>query len=130
MPARKKEVLELPVARKRSGIENDVVMDMGFVRMSGDSKRVLSLREAHSQFVPQPVGILRCDLSRLKGLPDLIRDDISLVFLARDLLVLPFGKQELRRRRLRLTGIGSDKFLDRILRIIQPLRQTLHYDSP
>lgn len=106
-----------------------MVMDMGLVSMGGDSKGVLSLREAHSQFVPQPVGILRRDLARLKGLPYLIGDDISLVFLAGDLLVLPFGKQKLRRRCLRLAGVGSDQFslfgLDGILRIIEPFREAL-----
>lgn len=87
--------------------------------------------ESHGQFIAQPVGFLRRDLSRLKGLTYLIGNDITLVFLSGHLLILPLGKQKFHRRRLRLTGIGSDQLallcLDGILRIVQPLRKALRH---
>ena len=120
------KVLEFPITGKRRRIKDDVVMNMGLVRMGGDGKGVLSLREPHSQLAPQPICILRRDLSRLKGLSDLIGDDISFVFLTGNLLILPLGKQEFHGRRLRLAGIGSDQLalfcFDGILRIVQTFR--------
>ena len=100
------KVLELPAAVQRGGIENDVVMDVSSVCMSGYRKGMIPFGEAHGQLIAEPVCFLRCDLSRLEGLPDLISNDISFVFLPGDLLVLPLGKQEFHRRSLRITGIG------------------------
>lgn len=67
---------------------------------------MISFGEAHGQFIAKFVCFLRGDLSRLEGLPDLIGNDISFVFLPGDLLVLPLGKQEFHCCRLRITGIG------------------------
>lgn len=123
------KVLELSAAVQCGGIENDVVMDVGSVCMSGYRKGMISLGEAHGQLIAEPVCFLRGDLSRLEGLPDLIGNDISFVFLPGDLLVLPLGKQELHRRCLRIAGIGRDQFtllsLHRVLRVVQAFIQAL-----
>ena len=100
------KVLELSAAVQRSGIENDVVMDMSSVCMSGHRKGMIPFGETHGQLIAEPVCFLRCYLSRLEGLPDLIGNDISFVFLPGDLLILPLGKQEFHRCCLRITGIG------------------------
>ena len=102
----KEKVIELPAAVQRSGIENDVVMDVGSVCMSGYCKGMIPFGKAHGQFIAKPVCFLRRDLSGLEGLPDLIGNDISFVFLPGDLLILPLGKQEFHRCCLRITGIG------------------------
>ena len=106
----KEKVLELPAAVQCGGIENDVVMDVSSVCMSGHRKSMISFGKVHGQLISESVCFLRCDLSRLEGLPDLIGNDISFVFLPGDLLILPLGKQEFHRCCLRITGIGGDQF--------------------
>ena len=79
------------------GIVVNVIMDVLAVCMGGNEKGVLSLCPAHSRFIAHPVCLLRGDLSRTEGLPDLIAEHIGVppLFPARDSLVLCLCQQEL-----------------------------------
>ena len=86
-----------PGAIQGSGIVIDVVVDVLTVCVGGNEKGVVALRPAHGRFIAHPVCLLRGDLSRGKGLADLIAEHIRVPFLlpARDGLVLGLGQQEL-----------------------------------
>ena len=68
-----------------------MIMYMCPVSMSRHNKSIFAFRKAQRQFITDPVGILRCDLSRFEGLPYLICDHIVILFPAGDLQILPFG---------------------------------------
>ena len=72
-------------------------MDVLAVCMGGNEKGVLPLCPAHSRFIAHPVCLLRGDLSRTEGLPDLIAQHIRIPPLlpARDGFVLCLCQQKL-----------------------------------
>ena len=74
-----------------------MIMDVMAVCVGGDEKGVVALRPAHSRFIAHPVCLLRGDLPRTEGLPDLIAQHIRIPPLlpARDGLVLCLCQQEL-----------------------------------
>ena len=74
----KPKVSELPVTLQIGGIENNMIVDMSPVHMCCHNKRMLSLGESHTGFISNFICFLRCNLSGLKGLADLISNDISL----------------------------------------------------
>lgn len=51
-------------------------MDMSLIRMRRNDKGIVAFCKSLRQFVAYRIGFLRCNLSRLKGLPDLISDHI------------------------------------------------------
>ena len=85
------EVAKFPRAVQRSGVPNNVIMDMLFVGVGTDDKGMVALREAPGKFIAELVGFLRCDLARFEGLPDLIRDHIAGLLPAGELPVLALG---------------------------------------
>ena len=74
----KPKVPELPVTIQIGGIENDMIMNMSPVHMRRHNKRMLPLGESHTSFISYFICFLRCNLSGLKGLADLISNDISI----------------------------------------------------
>lgn len=117
--SRVEEVLEFPCSVKECGAKDNVVMDMCSVCMGGNRKRMLSFGKPHGGLISESVFFLWSDLSRLKRLPDLIGDDISLVFLSGHLLVFSFGEQKLQRGSFRLALIAADELsLLRLQRIL------------
>ena len=64
---------------------------MFFVNVGTDKKSVPAFQKTHGKFVSDFVRLFRCDLSRLEGLPDLVRDYVAPLFASGDLAVLPFG---------------------------------------
>ena len=87
------KISELPGMVQGRGIENDVVMDMGFVHMSADNESVFALGEPHRQLLPQAVGLLRGNLAGDKGLTYLVGDHIIGSAPPAGLgLILPLGK--------------------------------------
>ena len=102
------EVLIFTTAVNPGGIIQDVVMDVCPVCMCRNRKRVFSLRDRHRELISDPVCLLRGNLSRFKGLPDLVSNDVSSmkafpfwIFL----IVLPFGQKKLFRSGPGITGI-------------------------
>ena len=106
----KEEVVELPGAINGSGIINDMIVYMGFVDVSGNNESVFALRPAHRRFIANLICFFRCYFSGLKRLANLISDDIVLLLSARDVLILPFGKQKFFISSLRIALIRTDKF--------------------
>lgn len=108
------------------GIVDDMSMDMGVVDVRGNDKLMLALCPGHRQLVADLLGLLRRDLTRFEGLPDLIQQHITV----RD---LPAGKvsiSPLRQKHLiggggRIAAIGRYQFaaqgLGRIDCIVNPL---------
>ena len=70
------KVAELPVTIQIDSTPNNVIMDMGLVNMGTNDKGVFSLGEPLGKFHTQPVGFLRGDLPRAKGLADMVGDHI------------------------------------------------------
>ena len=70
------KVAELPVTVQIDRTPNDMIMDMGFVDVSADDKGVFALGEPLGKLHAQPVGLLRGDLPRTKGLTDMVSDHI------------------------------------------------------
>ena len=61
-------------AIKTRRIKNDVIMNMRLVCMSRYDKSMITFCKSHGGFIAY---LIRCDLSRFKGLLDLISDDIA-----------------------------------------------------
>ena len=76
--SRKPEVTKLPVAVQIGGIENDMIMNMNSIHMRCHDKSMLPFCESHAGFISDFICFLWCDLSRLKGLANLICNHISL----------------------------------------------------
>ena len=89
------EIAELPPAVQGSGIENDAVMNVRPVGMRSNDEGMPAFGRCQSQLITDTVCFLSGDLSRFKGLPDLIGDHITPLIPPGKLPVLPFGKQEL-----------------------------------
>ncbi len=135
-PRRPPEVPEFPSIVQRDRIVINVVMDMFFIRVSGNEKGVFALCPAHGCFIAYPVCLLRGNLPGGKGLADLIAEHIRLplLFPARDSLILCLGEQELGIGGLVVALIGGNKlaalgFL-RVLPIVQTVFQRLPNGFP
>lgn len=70
-------------------------MDMGSIGMSCYYEGILAFGKTESQFLSQSVRFLRCDLSRLEGLTDLISNHFMPLAVAGDLLILALGQHGL-----------------------------------
>ena len=57
-------------------------MNMAAVNMRANNKGVFSFGKPHTQFITQPVSLLWGYLSRFKGLPDLVGDNIIFFLLS------------------------------------------------
>ena len=82
-----------------------MVMDVRFVHMSADDESEAAFQEALRKFISDLIGLFRRDLSRLKGLPHLIGNDVVLLCPAIQRMVLAFGKQKLAGYGLRIAFI-------------------------
>ncbi len=90
---------------------HDVRMDVVFICMGADKKCVFAFQKPLCQFIPDPVGFLRRDLTRLEGLADLIGDHIAVLFAPGDGSVLPLCKKKLRIGGVRVTLVCGDQFV-------------------
>ena len=68
-----------------------MVVDVLSVRMSRYKKSMISLRKSDSRFIADLIGFLRRNLSGLKRLPNLIRNDITGDLTSGDTKVLLLG---------------------------------------
>ena len=64
-------------AIKTRRIKDDVIMNMRLICMSRYDKSMIAFGKSHGGFIAYLIRFLRCDLSRFKGLSDLISDDIA-----------------------------------------------------
>lgn len=69
----------MPVVLKTDRIEDQVIMNMILVNVSGEDKFIFAAQDLPRQFHADPVGFLRCDLPRLKGLDEVPAQVRSLV---------------------------------------------------
>jgi len=95
---------------------------MGLVHMGADDERVAAFGQRHGQLVPDFIRRGRVNLAGLEALAQVVGDDIFRpLAAARDLFILPFGKQKLLRYRKGIALVGGDQFpavgLIRILHI-------------
>ena len=123
------EVTKFTLAVQRSGIENDMIMDVGTVCVSCYQKSVFSFGEPQPQFIANPVGFLRCNLTRFEGLTNLIGNHIILLPPAGDVEILSLSQKKFLVSRHGITFISAHQFaffrLSRILSIISPVAQAL-----
>ena len=114
------KVPKLPLVVQSGGIENDVIMDVFLVYMGADNEGVFPLGETPSQLTAQPVCFFRRDLTRDKGLPDMIGNHIILApYPAGGSDILPFIEKELRIRNPTVTLIaGNEPAIVCFLRIL------------
>ncbi len=123
------KISEFSVTVKIRGIIYDVIMNMGFIYMSSYYKSMSPFSPAHSSFIPDSVGFLRCDLSGFESLPYLICNHIIIIFSAGIMLIFSFGKSKLFLHKLGITLIAADQntaiCLLRILSIIRSVLQAL-----
>ena len=70
------KVAELAVTLQRGGVPYNVVVGVRFVDVGTDDESVFALGEAPGQLYAQPVGFLRRDLARHKGLPQVVGNHI------------------------------------------------------
>ena len=127
------EILVFPGAVQRGGVVINVIMNVRPVGVGGNEKGVFPLRPAHGRLIAHAVCLLRRNLSRLEGLPDLITQHVGVPALlpARDGFVSGLGKQKLRISGLRVALIGGDQFpvsgFLRALSIVETVFQRLRY---
>ena len=76
------EIIELPRAVQRGRIEHDVRVNVFLVCMGADDKSVFAFRQRHRQVIADLVRQLRCDLSRLEGLPQVVSNHVMLLLVA------------------------------------------------
>ena len=70
------KVAELAVTLQRGGVPYNMVVDVSLVDVGTDDESVLALGEAPGQLHAQPVGFLRRDLARHKGLPQVVGNHV------------------------------------------------------
>ena len=70
------KVAELAVTFQRGGVPDNVVVDVSLVDVGADDESVLALGESPGQLHAKPVGFLRRDLARHKGLPQVVGNHI------------------------------------------------------
>ena len=104
------EISKLPVAVQVDCTPNDVIVDVFLVNVGTDNESMIAFGKPPRHLHAEAVCLLRCDLPRHKGLPQVIRDHI--IFSpcpARGRDILPLGQQELGVRSPAVTGIAGDK---------------------
>ena len=69
----------MPVVLETDRIEDQVIMDVVPVNVSGEDKFILAAQDLPRQLHADPVGFLRCDLPRLKRLDEVPAQVRSLV---------------------------------------------------
>ena len=69
----------VPVVLETDRIEDQVIMDVIPVNVSGEDKFIFAAQDLPRQFHADPVGFLRCDLPRLKRLDEVPAQVRSLV---------------------------------------------------
>ena len=75
------KIPELLRAVQGSGVKYDVIVNVCFIGMCCYDKGMFSLSKPQGSFVTDTVCFLGCDLARLKGLADLISNNvIGLIF--------------------------------------------------
>ena len=120
-------------AIKTRRIKDNVIMNMRFIRMSRSDKSMIAFGKSHGGFIAHLIRFLRCDSSRLKGLPNLIGDDIAPGMSSCQTLIFSFREPEFFINTLSLTGVGTDKLtifgLLSILGIICSVAERLRYAS-
>ena len=84
------EIAEFVFAVKRRSVPINVIMDMGFVRVSTNIKSVFTFQKSRGKVISNLIRFLRCHLSRLKGLTDLVNQYFVLFLFSGEMLVLPF----------------------------------------
>ena len=133
---RSEKIPEFPGIVQGGGIVVNVIMDVLAVCMGGNKKGVLSLCPAHGRFIAHPVCLLRGDLTRAKGLPDLIAQHIRIppLFPARDSLVLCLCQKKLGVGGTVVALIGGNQFAAlgflRVLSIVKTVFQRLGNGFP
>ena len=70
------KIAELAVTLQRSGVPYNMVVDVSLIDVGTDDESVPALGEAPGQLHAQSVGLLRRDLARHKGLPQMVGDHI------------------------------------------------------
>ena len=123
------EVLKFFRAVHRSGIEDNVVMDMSPVCVRCHDKGVFALGKPQRQLIPHPVCFFRRDLTGLERLPDLVGDHVAVLLLSGRLIILPLLQHKFFIDRIGIAAKGCDCFalfcFLRILCIICPLSEAL-----
>ena len=133
---RSEKVPEFPGTVQGGGVVVNVIMDVAAVCVGGNKKGVLALCPAHGRFIAYPVCLLRGDLPRAKGLPDLIAQHIRIppLFPARDSLVFCLCQQELGVGGAVVALIGGNEFpalgFLRVLSIVKTVFQRLGNGFP
>ena len=84
------EISEFVFAVKRRSVPINVIMNMGFVRVSTNIKSVFTFQKSRGEVISDLIRFLRCHLSRLKGLADLVNQYFVLFLFPGVMLVLPF----------------------------------------
>lgn len=106
-----------------------MIVDMRFVRMGANEKSVITLQETFRKFIADTVRFLRRNLSRLEGLPYLIRNNVVFLYPARQLPVLTLGKRKFGNHGLRLAGKRRNQLtavgLVRVHPVFRPISQAL-----
>ena len=106
-----------------------MIVDMRFVRMGANEKSVITLQETFRKFIADTVRFLRRNLSRLEGLPYLIRNNVVFMYPARQLPVLTLGQGKFGNHGLRLAGERGDQCatlgLIRIHAVLRPVGKAL-----
>ena len=96
-----------------------MVVDMLFINMGADNKRMAALGESPCQFHAQAVCFLRGDLTGAKGLPDLISDHIIISKSTSLNYILAFGKKKLCIRYFAATLVARNKLtVSSLLRVL------------
>ena len=109
-PGAAPEIAKLPVAVQVDCAPNDVIVDVLLVDVGADDESVIAFGEPPRHLHAEAIRLLRCDLSRHKGLPQVIGNHIILApYPARGCCILPLGQQELGVRSPAVTGIAGDK---------------------
>ena len=70
------KVAELAVTLQRGGVPDNMVVDVSLVDVGADDESVFAFGKAPGQLYAQPVGFLRRDLARHKGLPQVVGNHI------------------------------------------------------
>ena len=123
------EVIELPSGVQGGGVIDDVVMNVSPVDVSRHNEGVFALCPSHGGFIAYLIGFLRCNLTGLEGLPDLIGDHIVGLLPAGDVLILPLCQQKFLVSGFGVAFVGADELavirLFCVLRIVRAVGKTL-----
>ena len=123
------EVIELPGGVQGGGVIDNVVMNVSLVDVSRHNEGVFALRPSHGGFIAHLIGFLRCDLTGLEGLADLIGDHIVALLSAGDVLILPLGQQKFLVSGFGVAFVGADELtvirLFCVLGVVRAVGKTL-----